>query len=99
MVDSVLIPPEPTTTTTTTPTTTTVVPSIVEIALSDENFSTLVAALRAADLVETLQGAGPLTVFAPTNDAFNKLPTGALESLLLPENKELLRQILLYHVV
>ena len=94
VIDSVLLPPAPTTTTTTT-----VVPSIVEIALSDDNFSTLVAAIQAADLLVTLQGAGPFTVFAPTNDAFNKLPSGTLESLLMPENKEQLKQILMYHVV
>ncbi|MEM9665061.1 MAG: fasciclin domain-containing protein, partial [Bacteroidota bacterium] len=74
-------------------------PSIVEIALADENFSTLVAALQAGELVETLQGEGPFTVFAPTNAAFEALPEGTLESLLQPENKDQLVGILTYHVV
>jgi transforming growth factor-beta-induced protein len=73
--------------------------SIVDIAVEDGRFTTLVAALQAADLVETLQGAGPFTVFAPTDDAFAALPAGTLESLLLPENKQQLTDILLYHVV
>ena len=73
--------------------------TIVEIAASDPNFSTLVAAVDAAGLVETLNGAGPFTVFAPTNDAFAALPPGVLDALLLPENKDLLVQILTYHVV
>ena len=64
-----------------------------------EDFSTLVAAIKAADLVEALQGKGPFTVFAPTNEAFEKLPAGTVETLLKPENKEKLQQILLYHVV
>ena len=64
-----------------------------------EDFSTLVAAIKAADLVEALQGQGPYTVFAPTNEAFAKLPAGTVETLLKPENKEKLQQILLYHVV
>jgi uncharacterized surface protein with fasciclin (FAS1) repeats len=72
---------------------------IVGVASSNEAFSTLVAAVGAADLVETLQGAGPFTVFAPTNDAFNKLPEGTVESLLKPENKGALTGILTYHVV
>jgi len=72
---------------------------IVSIALADENFSTLVAALKAAGLVEALQGDGPLTVFAPTNEAFEKLPEGTVENLLKPENKEKLQKILKYHVV
>lgn len=72
--------------------------SIVDIALSDEKFSTLVAALKAADLVEALQGDGPFTVFAPTNDAFAKLPEGTVENLLKPENKAKLQSILKYHV-
>lgn len=73
--------------------------TIVDIAVGDERFSTLVAAVTAAGLVETLQGEGPFTVFAPTNDAFAALPAGTLDSLLLPENKQALTDILLYHVV
>src|SRR5512134_1001258 len=73
--------------------------SIVDIAASDERFSTLVAAVQAAGLAETLSGEGPSTVFAPTNDAFAALPAGTLDSLLLPENKQQLTDILLYHVV
>lgn len=73
--------------------------TIVDIAAGDERFSTLVAAVSAAGLVETLQGEGPFTVFAPTNDAFAALPAGTVESLLLPENKQALTDILLYHVV
>lgn len=74
-------------------------PTIVDIAASEENFSTLVAAVKAADLTETLSGEGPFTVFAPTNAAFEALPDGLLETLLLQENKELLTQVLTYHVV
>lgn len=73
--------------------------TIVEIAVADERFSTLVAALTAAELVETLSGEGLFTVFAPTNDAFAALPAGTVENLLLPENKQALTDILLYHVV
>ena len=73
--------------------------NIVETAVSNENFSTLVAAVQAGDLVEALSSEGPFTVFAPTNDAFSNLPDGTLESLLLPENKETLQSILTYHVV
>ena len=73
--------------------------NIVETAVSNENFSTLVAALSAADLVDALKGEGPFTVFAPTNDAFNKLPAGTVETLLKPENKKTLQSILTYHVV
>jgi len=73
--------------------------TIVEIAQGNEDFSTLVAALQAAGLVETLQGEGPFTVFAPTNAAFEKLPDGTLESLLEEENREQLTSILTYHVV
>jgi transforming growth factor-beta-induced protein len=73
--------------------------TIVDIAAGNPDFSTLVAAVLAADLVEALSGAGPFTVFAPTNEAFAKLPAGTLESLLLPENKQALTDILLYHVV
>ncbi len=74
-------------------------PSIVEIAAGDENFSTLVAALKAADLVDVLQGDGPFTVFAPTNEAFAALPEGTVENLLKPENKDQLIAVLTYHVV
>ncbi len=73
--------------------------SIVEIASGNPDFSTLVAALKAADLVGALSGDGPFTVFAPTNAAFEKLPEGTVESLLKPENKEKLAGILTYHVV
>ena len=72
---------------------------IVAVASSAGSFKTLVAALKAASLVETLQGKGPFTVFAPTDQAFAKLPEGTLESLLKPENKEKLASILTYHVV
>ena len=74
-------------------------PNIVTVAASAGQFNTLVAALRAADLVETLQGPGPFTVFAPTDQAFAKLPPGTLDSLLLPENTAKLTEILTYHVV
>lgn len=76
-----------------------VTPNIVEVAAGNADFSTLVAAVQAAELVETLSSEGPFTVFAPTNDAFGKLPEGTVESLLLPENKETLTGILTYHVV
>lgn len=72
--------------------------SIVEIASEDGRFKTLVAALKAADLVDDLNGAGPFTVFAPTDDAFAKVPKEALENLLKPENKEDLVNILTYHL-
>lgn len=72
---------------------------IVDTAIADGRFTTLVAAVQAADLVETLKSAGPFTVFAPTDDAFAALPAGTLDSLLLPENKQQLTDILLYHVV
>ena len=72
---------------------------IVAVASATEGFSTLVAALTAGGLVETLQGAGPFTVFAPTDAAFAALPAGLLEKLLLPENKDVLVSILTYHVV
>lgn len=72
---------------------------VVDIAAGSEDFSTLVAAVKAAGLVETLKGEGPFTVFAPTNDAFAKLPAGTVESLLEPENKDKLVAILTYHVV
>ena len=73
--------------------------TIVDIAASDGNFETLVAALQAADLVDTLSGQGPFTVFAPTDAAFAALPAGTVESLLLPENKDTLTSILTYHVL
>jgi uncharacterized surface protein with fasciclin (FAS1) repeats len=72
---------------------------IVGVAAGAGSFNTLVAAVKAAGLVETLQGAGPFTVFAPTDDAFAKLPKGTVESLLLPENKQKLIAILTYHVL
>jgi transforming growth factor-beta-induced protein len=83
LIDQVLMPPNE---------------SIVDIALNTARFSTLVAALKAADLVGVLQGDGPFTVFAPNNDAFNKLPAGVLDKLLKPKNKQILKNILLYHV-
>ena len=73
--------------------------TIVDVAVGNEDFSTLVAAVQAAGLAETLSGDGPFTVFAPTNDAFAALPAGLLEALLLPENKDTLVKILTYHVV
>ena len=73
--------------------------TIVDVASSNPDFSTLVAAVAAADLVETLSSEGPFTVFAPTNEAFAALPAGVLDALLLPENKAILAQILTYHVV
>ncbi len=76
-----------------------VAPNIVEVAAGNANFSTLVAAVQAAELVETLSGAGPFTVFAPTNDAFAKLPEGTVDNLLKPESKDALVGILTYHVV
>lgn len=72
---------------------------IVVVASGAGSFNTLVAAVKAAGLVETLQGKGPFTVFAPTDEAFAKLPQGTMESLLKPENKEKLVAILTYHVV
>jgi len=72
---------------------------IVETAVAAGSFKTLAKALQAADLVTTLKGAGPFTVFAPTDEAFAKLPAGTLETLLKPENKAKLRRILAYHVV
>jgi uncharacterized surface protein with fasciclin (FAS1) repeats len=72
---------------------------IVDVAVSAGSFNTLVAAVKAAGLVETLKGDGPFTVFAPTDAAFAKLPAGTVEELLKPENKDKLRAILTYHVV
>ena len=73
--------------------------NIIENAVQSKDHTTLVAAVKAAGLVETLQGAGPFTVFAPTNGAFDKLPDGTVETLVKPENKKLLTGILTYHVV
>ena len=73
--------------------------NLVAVAASSEQFSTLVSAVEAAGLQDTLANQGPYTIFAPTNEAFNQLPSGALEYLLQPENQDLLRQILTYHVV
>ena len=73
--------------------------TIVEVASGNPDFSTLVAAVSAADLAETLGAEGPYTVFAPTNEAFEALPAGLLDELLKPKNKEVLTQILTYHVV
>ena len=72
---------------------------VVDTAIAAGSFKTLAKALDAAGLVTTLKGAGPFTVFAPTDEAFAKLPNGTLETLLKPENKEKLRRILTYHVV
>ena len=74
-------------------------PNIVEIAASNDQFSTLVAAVTAAGLADTLSGPGPFTVFAPTNAAFEALPAGTVDSLLLPENRDQLVAVLTYHVV
>jgi uncharacterized surface protein with fasciclin (FAS1) repeats len=73
--------------------------NIVENAVNSKDHTTLVAAVKAAGLVETLQGPGPFTVFAPTNEAFAALPAGTVETLVKPENKETLTKILTYHVV
>ena len=73
--------------------------TIVDIAVGSKEHTTLVAGLTAADLVTTLQSAGPFTVFAPTNAAFAKLPAGTLETLLKPENKATLAKLLTYHVI
>lgn len=83
VIDSVLLPPA----------------DVVDSALADERFSTLAAAIKAAGLVDTLKGNGPFTVFAPTNEAFAKLPVGTLDELLKPENKDTLIKILTYHVI
>ena len=71
----------------------------MDTAVAAGSFNTLVAAVKAADLVDTLKGPGPFTVFAPNDQAFAKLPEGTVDSLLKPENKEKLRAILTYHVV
>jgi uncharacterized surface protein with fasciclin (FAS1) repeats len=73
--------------------------NIVENAMNSKDHTTLVAAVKAADLVATLQSPGPFTVFAPTNAAFNKLPAGTVDNLLKPENKQQLSSVLTYHVV
>jgi len=72
---------------------------VVDIALNSKDHKTLVAAVQAADLVETLRGEGPFTIFAPTDEAFDKLPEGTLNTLLKPENKDQLRQVLTYHLL
>lgn len=100
VIDAVLLPPadaktgEQKAATAATP-----LPSIVETAVGNEDFSTLVAAVKAAGLVDTLAGEGPFTVFAPTNEAFAKLPKGTVEGLLKPESKDKLTAVLTYHVV
>jgi uncharacterized surface protein with fasciclin (FAS1) repeats len=97
--------PDPTTTPggmtkpVTTPTTAPTGKTIVNLAAGNKNFTILVKALKAADLVDTLSGEGPYTVFAPTNSAFAKIPKATLANLLKPENKEQLKKILTYHVV
>lgn len=73
--------------------------NIVENAMNSKDHTTLVAAVKAAGLVETLEGSGPFTVFAPTNEAFAKLPAGTVDTLLKPENKATLTKVLTYHVV
>jgi len=73
--------------------------NIVQNAMNSDDHTTLVAAVKAAGLVDTLEGPGPFTVFAPTNEAFAKLPAGTVETLLKPENKDMLTKILTYHVV
>lgn len=73
--------------------------NIIENAVNSKDHTTLVAAVKAAGLVDTLEGAGPFTVFAPTNEAFARLPKGTVDALLKPENKDKLTQVLTYHVV
>jgi uncharacterized surface protein with fasciclin (FAS1) repeats len=73
--------------------------NIIENAVNSKDHTTLVAAVKAAGLVDTLQGAGPFTVFAPTNEAFARLPAGTVDTLLKPENKQMLTSVLTYHVV
>jgi uncharacterized surface protein with fasciclin (FAS1) repeats len=72
---------------------------VVDVAMGSKNHTTLVKAIKGAELVTALKGEGPFTVFAPTNDAFAALPEGTLEELLMPENKETLQAILKYHVI
>jgi transforming growth factor-beta-induced protein len=93
VIDKVLLPPD---LMAATPAAT---QSVVEIAAGNPSFSTLVTAVKAAGLAETLSGKGPFTVFAPTNEAFAALPKGTLEKLLKPENRDLLKKVLTYHVV
>ena len=73
--------------------------SVVDVAVADGRFKTLAAALQSSGLVATLKGAGPFTIFAPTDSAFARLPAGTIETLLKPENKQKLTDILLYHAV
>src|SRR6202050_2830751 len=73
--------------------------NIIENAVNSKDHTTLVAAVKAAGLVDTLEGSGPFTVFAPTNEAFAKLPAGTVDNLLKPENLDMLKQVLTYHVV
>ncbi len=73
--------------------------NIIQNAVNSDDHTTLVAAVKAAGLVDTLEGAGPFTVFAPTNEAFAKLPAGTVDTLLKPENKDQLTKVLTYHVV
>jgi uncharacterized surface protein with fasciclin (FAS1) repeats len=73
--------------------------NIIENAVNSADHTTLVAAVKAAGLADTLQGAGPFTVFAPTNEAFGKLPAGTVDTLLKPENKAMLTKVLTYHVI
>lgn len=73
--------------------------TVVDVAIASADHTTLVAAVKAADLVAALQGTGPLTVFAPVNSAFAKLPAGTVDTLLKPENKAMLTKVLTYHVV
>jgi uncharacterized surface protein with fasciclin (FAS1) repeats len=73
--------------------------NIIENAVNSADHTTLVAAVKAAGLVDTLEGPGPFTVFAPTNEAFAKLPAGTVDTLLKPENKDMLVKVLTYHVV
>jgi uncharacterized surface protein with fasciclin (FAS1) repeats len=89
VIDAVILPPEPEPE----------AKDIVDTAAGADDFKTLVAAVTAAGLVETLKGDGPFTVFAPTDEAFAKLPAGTLDELLKPENKDKLAAILTYHVV
>ncbi len=91
--------PTPSASPTTSPDTGSTSSNLVQVASSDNSFSTLVAAVKAAGLVNTLSGKGPFTIFAPTNQAFAALPKGAVTLLLKPQNKKLLRQVLLYHAV
>jgi transforming growth factor-beta-induced protein len=93
VIDKVLLPPD------LMPATPVATQSVVEIAAGNPTFSTLVTAVKAAGLAETLSGKGPFTVFAPTNEAFAALPKGTLEKLLKPENRDLLKKVLTYHVV